>query len=200
MLRTLGVTGGIGSGKTTVCRMLEEKGARLFNADLAARRIMAEDADVRREVQEAFGRESYREGVLDRPFVASKVFGDADALKRLNAIVHPRVFAAFEDVKSGLAAEGAPLLLHESAILFESGAAEHVDEVLVVHAPEEVRVARAAARDGVTAGAVRARMAHQLSQDAMLSRADYRIENAGSAEALQEQVDRLFERIMRKAA
>jgi dephospho-CoA kinase len=175
------VTGGIGSGKTTVCGFLEEQGARVFYADLEARRLMNEDEDVRADVKAAFGAESYRDdGSLNRAYLADQVFGDTDRVERLNAIVHPRVFEAFEAAKARAQDENVRLLVHEAALLFEAGGDAHVDATCVVVAPDDQRIARVVERDDVTETQVRARMGHQLSQDEMRARADYVIANDGS--------------------
>lgn len=186
-MTTLGVTGGIGSGKTTVCGFLEDQGARVFYADLEAKRLMQEDPDVRAELVEAFGDATYRDdGTLNRASLAEQVFGDAEQVDRLNTIVHPRVFEAFEAAKERAADEEVSLLVHEAALLFEAGGDEHVDATAVVVAPDDERVSRVAERDDVSPDQVRARMQHQLSQDEMRERADHVIENNGSLEELRQ--------------
>lgn len=190
---TLGVTGGIGSGKTTVCGFLEEKGARVFYADIEAKRLMQEDASVRAEITETFGDEVYTDdGALNRAVLAEQVFGDADRLEQLNAIVHPRVFEAFEGAKERAAEEGVDLLVHEAALLFEAGGDAHVDVTAAVVAPDEARVARVAERDDVAPEKVRARMGHQLPQDELRRRADHVLENDGSLEDLRRKSVELY--------
>ena len=190
---TLGVTGGIGSGKTTVCGFLEEKGARVFYADIEAKRLMQDDASVRAEITETFGDEVYTDdGALNRAVLAEQVFGDADRLEQLNAIVHPRVFEAFEGAKERAAEEGVELLVHEAALLFEAGGDAHVDVTAAVVAPDEARVARVAERDDVAPEKVRARMGHQLPQDELRRRADHVLENDGSLEDLRQKSVELY--------
>jgi dephospho-CoA kinase len=183
---TLGVTGGIGSGKTTVCGFLEEQGARVFYADVEAKRLMQEDADVRAAIVDAFGEAAYDGDVLDRAYLADRVFGDADQLERLNAIVHPHVFEAFEAAKARAAGEDLPLLVHEAALLFEAGGDAHVDATAAVVAPAPDRIAWVTERDDVTPKQVRARMQHQLPQAELRTRADHVIENDGSLEDLRQ--------------
>ena len=192
---TLGVTGGIGSGKTTVCRILEELGARVFYADAEAKQLMQDDEEVRAEITAAFGAASYEEGRLNRAYLAEQVFGDEDKLERLNGIVHPRVFEAFEEAKRQARKEGVELLVHEAALIFEAGGDKHLDAVAVVDAPEDVRVRRVTERDAVTPDQVRARMGHQLPPDELRRRADYVIDNTGSLEDLRAQVEQLVERL-----
>ena len=192
-MKTLGVTGGIGSGKTTVCGFLEEKGARVFYADIEAKRLMQEDEDVRAAIIDAFGAAAYAaDGTLDRAVLADRVFGDAEQLDRLNAIVHPRVFEAFEAAKERAAEEEVGLLVHEAALLFEAGGDAHVDTTAAVVAPEAERVARVAERDDVTPDQVRARMGHQLPQDELRRRADHVLENDGTLEDLRQKSVELY--------
>ena len=192
-MRTLGVTGGIGSGKTTVCGFLEEQGARVFYADIEAKRLMREDPDVQAAIVDAFGEAAYdEEGALDRAYLADRVFGDAEQLDRLNAIVHPHVFKAFEAAKARAADEEASLLVHEAALLFEAGGDEHVDATAAVVAPDADRIDWVTARDDVTPDQVRARMQHQLPQDELRERADYVIENDGSLDDLRRKSVELY--------
>jgi len=192
-VKTLGVTGGIGSGKTTVCGFLEEKGARVFYADVEAKRLMQEDEDVRAAIIDAFGEAAYAaDGTLDRAVLADRVFGDAEQVERLNEIVHPRVFEAFEAAKERAAEEEVGLLVHEAALLFEAGGDAHVDATAAVVAPDEDRVARVAERDDVHPEKVRARMGHQLPQDELRRRADHVLENDGSLEDLRQKSVKLY--------
>ena len=192
-MKTLGVTGGIGSGKTTVCGFLEEQGARVFYADIEAKRLMREDPDVQAAIVDAFGEAAYdEEGALDRAYLADRVFGDAEQLDRLNAIVHPHVFKAFEAAKARAADEEVPLLVHEAALLFEAGGDEHVDATAAVVAPDADRIDWVTARDDVTPDQVRARMQHQLPQDELRERANYVIENDGSLDDLRRKSVELY--------
>ena len=187
-MKTLGVTGGIGSGKTTVCGFLEEKGARVFYADLEAKRLMQEDDGVREAVATAFGADSYTDdGSLNRAYLAEQVFGHPDRVERLNEIVHPAVFRAFEHAKERAREDDVSLLVHEAALLFEAGGDAHVDVTCAVVAPDADRIARVTERDDVSAEQVRDRMGHQLSQDELRRRADYVIENDGTLDDLRHQ-------------
>jgi dephospho-CoA kinase len=184
---TLGVTGGIGSGKTTVCGFLEEQGARVFYADIEAKRLMQEHPDVRAAIVDAFGEGAYEEdGTLDRAYLAGRVFDDAEQLERLNRIVHPRVFEAFEAATQRAEDDDLSLLVHEAALLFEAGGDAHVDVTAAVVAPEADRIAWVTARDDVTPEQVQARMQHQLPQDELRTRADHVIENDGTLDALRQ--------------
>lgn len=192
-MKTLGVTGGIGSGKSTVCRIFEELGAHVFYADEEAKRLMHEDEAVRAEIREAFGYESYLpSGDLNREYLAKKVFNRPRSLRKISHIVHPRVFEAFRRAREAAEKEGAPLMIKEAAILFESGGDRKVDAVAVVDAPVEERIRRVVARDDTTEEAVRARMKNQWAASELRKRADYIIENGDAREDLRQQVERIF--------
>lgn len=192
-MRTLGVTGGIGSGKTTVCRMLEELGARVFYADEEGKRLLVEDPDARREIVDAFGDESYLpDGTLNRAFLAQEVFGETESVGQINAIVHPRVFRRFEEAVARARADAVPLMVKEAALIFEAGGDRFLDAVAVVDAPKEERIQRVVSRDDVSAEAVEARIGHQLPPDELRRRADYIIDNSGSLEETRRQVETLF--------
>lgn len=193
---SLGVTGGIGSGKSTVCAILKDLGARVFDADAEAKRIMVEHPDVRREIAEAFGDESYNaEGRLNRTYLAQQIFGDENKVARINRIVHPRVFEAFQRIREQAIADGVPLLVHEAALIFESGGDRHLDAVAVVHAPQEERIRRVLARDAANEKQIRDRMRHQLPIDESMRRADYVIENDGTPEQLRRNVTALYKKL-----
>ena len=164
----VGVTGGIGSGKSTVCRLFAERGVPVYDSDSEAKRLMGEDPSLRAALVEAFGDETFRDGVLNRRYLAATVFGDRHALARLEALVHPCVKRDFERWAAERTAESYVVL--ECAILYESG----MDAVV---APEELRLVRVNARDGASAAEIRRRMAVQLSDDVLSARADYTIVN-----------------------
>lgn len=171
----VGVTGGIGSGKSTVCRLLAERGVPVYDSDSEAKRLMGEDPMLRAALIEAFGSETFRGGVLNRRYLADTVFRDRERLGRLEALVHPCVKRDFERWAAEHAAE--PYVVLECAILYESGMDAAVDRVVAVVAPEELRFVRVNARDGASAEEIRRRMAAQLSDDALRERADYTIVN-----------------------
>jgi len=172
---------------------LEEQGARVFYADIEAKRLMQKDPDVRAAVVEEFGDGAYdKDGALDRAYLADRVFGDAAALDRLNAIVHPRVFEAFEAAKTRAADDELSLLVHEAALLFEAGGDEHVDVTAAVVAPEADRIDWVTQRDDATPEQVQARMRHQLPKNALRGRADHVIENDGTLDDLRQESVELY--------
>lgn len=168
----VGITGGIGSGKSTVCRLFAERGIAVYDSDREAKRLMAES--LRPAIEARFGTAIYRDGELDRKQLAAVVFSDRKALADLNAIVHPAVrsdFEAWADRQEG------EYVILESAILYESGFDSVVDRVVAVLAPMQVRIERTCRRDGADEEAVRRRMAAQMSDDELAARADYTMVN-----------------------
>lgn len=170
----VGITGGIGSGKSTVCRLFTERGVAVYDTDATAKRLMAEDEALKRGIVARFGAESYRDGVLNRPYLAERVFGDDKEREALNGLVHPAVIADFE--RWAEEQQGEYVVL-ESAILFEAGLDKHLDRVVAVLAPEALRVERAMKRDGATRAQILSRMAAQLDDDTLSRRADVSVVN-----------------------
>ncbi|MEM1055130.1 MAG: dephospho-CoA kinase [Bacteroidota bacterium] len=197
----LGLTGGIGSGKTAVAsRLALHPGVRVLYADDLAKRLLVDDDRVREAVTERFGAETYRpDGSLDRARLASRVFGNEAELDALNAIVHPAVRRAMHAEIETARQVGVPLLVYEAALLFETGGDALVDHVVVVDAPEEMRIIRAMARDGASRDAIEARMARQLPAETLRQRADTVLDNFGSLAALHEQADALYSRLVRSS-
>ena len=196
-MTTLGVTGGIGSGKSAlVARLAEHGGVRAVLADDLAKRLMAEDAEVRAALVARFGPETFdARGALDRAHLAGRVFGDPGELAALNAIVHPAVRRALVEAIDQAQADGVALLVYEAALLFETGGDAVVDRTVWVDAPVETRVARASARDGATEDAVRARMRHQIDPETGRQRADVVVDNGGDLFALWAAADALAEEL-----
>lgn len=192
-MKTLGVTGGIGSGKSTVCRMLEDLGARVFYADEEGKRVLTSDPDARREIVEAFGSNSYTsDGSLNRAYLADTVFGDARNVARINQIVHPRVFDRFEAAVDRARLDGVPLMVKEAALIFEAGGDQFLDAVAVVEAPRDVRVQRVVERDDIAPENVVSRMSHQLAPEELRRRADFVIDNSGPLDRTRGQVNEVY--------
>lgn len=170
----IGITGGIGSGKSTVCALFAEQGVAVYDSDFEAKRLMNESEAMRQALIAAFGQECYGEQGLNRAYLASQVFGNEEALQRLNAIVHP---AVREDFRMWAERQQGAYVILESAILFESGFDTEVDATLAVMAPLEERVRRTMARDGVEREQVLSRISHQMSDDELHARANRTIVN-----------------------
>ena len=191
-MKVVGVTGGIGSGKSSLCRMLESFGARVFYADEEAKRLMNEDPDLRRRLEDAFGPETFGDdGRIDREYLARRIFSDPEARRRMNSIVHPAVREAFEEFADRARREGVQVVVREAALI--TGSEEELDEVVVVEAPESVRVRRVAGRDDVDASAVRSRMDAQPSRHEFREVADRIVVNDGSLDDLEREARRLWD-------
>ena len=188
----IGITGGIGSGKSTIAKQLRTMGYAVYDTDSEAKRLIVEDTHVREQMEQLFGKEVYADGVYQTALVAQRVFasppfrGESEGglLTQLNNIVHPAVradilrWATMQDSPSFRKGLGVDLFFVECAILYQAGFDELCDKVIVVTAPEEIRLARAVARDHSTIEKVRARMrAQQTDQD--LQRADLVVNNDG---------------------
>jgi dephospho-CoA kinase len=187
----VGVTGAIGAGKSTVCRMLEKAGRTVIPADLLAREIMETDRKVMGEIRSAFGPEVFtREGTPDRSAIARLVFSDHAQLSRLNAIVHPRVFLELDRRLAALPpARRNPYVAIEAALIYETGMEDRLDHVVVVHASEAVRIARVTARDNVPDSDVRRRMRAQMPAARKAELADLLIENESTEAELRRRVE-----------
>ena len=187
----VGITGGIGSGKSTVCDMLGECGVAIYNSDVRAKELMACSAPLRVALIERFGEEVYTTEGINRSYLAERVFGNAEELAALNAIVHPAVMADFDEWAESQ--EGEYVVL-QSAILFEAGLQDRVDVVVSVLAPEALRVERAMARDGASRESIEARVRSQMSDDERIDRSKYAVVNI-DIEELREDVEQLHRRL-----
>ncbi|HVK37632.1 MAG TPA: dephospho-CoA kinase [Candidatus Kapabacteria bacterium] len=180
----VGLTGSIGAGKSAVADLFEEAGIPVLRADLIARELMTDDQAMREEIVAAFGTDAYRDGELDRAWLARQVFADRQKLARLNEIVHPRTIAAQGMRARRLFDEGSRVVACEAALIFETGGEGRFDYIVVVDADPEIRLARAAGRDGSSLEQVRARDAMQMSAQHKVERADFVIRNNGDLEQL----------------
>ncbi|MDZ4745918.1 MAG: dephospho-CoA kinase [bacterium] len=187
-MKIIGITGGIGTGKSTVAEILRERGWTVYSSDETAREIMKNDAAVRQEIASTFG-----EAAADRQVLAGLVFGPTpkhdEARAALERIVHPRVMEAHMQQIEKHRAEGSPLIAIESALLFEVGLEEGFDYIVVVDAPEELQVRRAASRSTLSEDAVRARIAVQMPMEEKRRGADFVIDNKGTLDDLRKAVD-----------
>ena len=175
---SIAITGGIGSGKSYVSALLQKQSIPIYNADDEAKRLMLGDEGIREGLIDLLGDEVYTDGNLNKPLLASYLFADVENAARINSIVHPRVKADFRSwLKAHQESEIAAL---ECAILYESGFEDTVDFVVMVYAPEELRVERAMRRDNATEQQIRARIAAQMNDEEKCRRADYVVFNDGS--------------------
>jgi len=161
----IGITGGIGSGKTIVCKVFETLGIPVFYADVVAKEIMVKDPLLVKQLIETFGVESYfKEGLLNNKHIAQIVFNNPAELAKLNSLVHPAVFRAFDNWLLTIGSD-VPYVLKEAALLFESGSYKMCDQNVLVIAPKELKLKRVVERDKVTEEQVLARMDKQLSDE-----------------------------------
>lgn len=166
----VGITGGIGSGKSIVCRIFTLLGIPVYDSDSRAKELMNRDPKLIAGIKGLFGEDAYRDGQLDRKYVASRVFEHPRQLEALNALVHP---AVKKDFRQWAERQKAPYVIEENAILFEGGFYRDMDKTVAVSAPEALRIRRTRLRDGVTEEAVRMRIANQMSEQERLARVDY---------------------------
>lgn len=180
-MKIVGITGGIGSGKSVVARSLQALGYPIYDADARAKALMVESAELRAQITDIFGEAAYLpDGGLHRVHLSEQAFSNPDLLQQLNAVVHPATGRDFYDwTQAKRKTSPKPLLFKEAAILFESGAYLGCDLVVTVYAPKPLRVQRVVARDSSDPKAVAARMARQWPELRKLQRADFAIFNDG---------------------
>lgn len=173
MLR-VGLTGGIGSGKSTVAKIFETLGAPVYYADETAKRLLHEDQRLIQLIKDHFGEESYINGRYNRAYIAGIVFHDPEKLQLLNSIVHPATLA---DAEKWMKRQTFPYAIKEAALIFESDAFKQLDEVIGVYAPAALRISRTIARDGSSEEEVLARISKQMNEEEKMKRCDHVIIN-----------------------
>ena len=173
-MKVVGLTGGIGSGKSTIARLFSALGIAVYDSDTEAKKLINTSAEIKKRIVEVFGAEAYAEGLYNRAYMADIVFRNPDKLAVLNSIVHP-VLA--DDFNQWVALQTSPYVIKEAAILFESGSYKNCDFIITVTAPEALRISRCMSRDGSTEAQVRARMAQQWTDAQRIALSDTVIEN-----------------------
>jgi len=179
----IGLTGGIGSGKTTVAEVFKQLGIPVYSSDNRAKSLMLENESLRKSLVDLFGKQAYVDGVLNRTYLASIVFSNDEALTKLNELVHPILQKDFEEWN---AAQQSPYIIKEAAILFESGANKGLDKVVLVEAPKELRISRVLQRDGFERSDVIARMDKQWSDEKKRELSDHAIINDEKSSLLEQ--------------
>jgi dephospho-CoA kinase len=195
-VKLVGLTGGIGSGKTTVAHIFEKLGVPVYSSDDRAKALMHLDIELVQALSAHFGDDIYVDGHLDRARLAALVFQDENQLKKLNSLVHPAVgrdFRAWTESQE----KDTPYVIKEAAILIETGGHTEMDTVILVKADEQLRMERVMERDKVSEAAVRARMSHQWSEEDKVMYCDYIIENDGE-QSLIEQVMQVHEELVKE--
>jgi len=180
MTKIIGLTGGIGSGKTTIAKYFESKGIPVYIADIEAKKIMDSNLVIGKVV-DAFGIDLLENDKINRAKLSAVVFNNPEKLARLNAIIHPEVKIHFMDWVEKH--KNFPIVIKETAILFESGSYKDCDKIILVTAPKEVRIQRVMERDNITEDAVKARMSNQWEDDKKMQLSDFVIQNIHLQEA-----------------
>ncbi|WP_166964387.1 dephospho-CoA kinase [Yeosuana marina] len=179
----VGLTGGIGSGKTTVAKEFGALGIPVYIADEEAKKLMITSKTIKRKLIELFGEEAYLDGKLNKPFIASIIFNDKTYLERMNAIIHPQIASHFKKWKQK---QDAPYVIKEAAILFENGSYKKLDVIITVTAPKELKIKRLLRRDDTTEEKIESIMKNQWSDDEKIKRSQYVINNVELAKTKQE--------------
>lgn len=174
MTKIIGLTGGIGSGKSTVLKMFQKHGATAFIADEEAKKLMNFDEDLKRDIKKLLGEKSYKNNRIDKKFIAEQIFNDSEKIGKLNSLVHPKVKETFLFFAKEVTTK---LLVYEAAILFESGSDVYCDFVVTVIADKEKRIQRVMKRDNVSRKSVLSRMKNQLSDTDKIEKSDFVIYN-----------------------
>ncbi|WP_433022347.1 dephospho-CoA kinase [Kribbella sp. CA-294648] len=196
MLR-VGLTGGIGAGKSSVATRLRERGAVVIDSDVLAREVVARGTDGLAEVVEAFGDVLTADGELDRPAVGRIVFGDEVARRKLEAIIHPRVRARAAEIEAGAPADA--VVVHDIPLLVETGQSDKFDLLLVVDVPVEVQVERLTRDRGMTRAEAESRIASQATREQRLAVADVVVDTSGSLAELDARVDEIWPTLAERA-
>jgi dephospho-CoA kinase len=170
----IGLTGGIGSGKSTVAKVFEVLGVPVYYADEAAKRLMNEDEQLKQQIIQHFGEAAYKNNTLDRSYLASQVFNNKEKLELLNSLVHP---ATIRDAGNWMQLQTTPYAIKEAALIFESGTQDQLDYVIGVSAPAPLRILRVMKRDGSTREQVLARMGKQIQEVIKMRLCDFIIYN-----------------------
>lgn len=182
----VGLTGGIGSGKSTVAAIFEALGIPVYYADKSAKRIMSEDPQVKNSIIKSFGSDAYLDGRPNREWLSEHVFRNPESTARINAIVHPATIA---DAHAWMERQTGPYAVKEAALIFESGGDQSLDLVIGVTAPEEIRINRVMKRDGLERSAVLQRMSRQMDDAQKMSRCRFVIHNDGDTALLPQVLD-----------
>lgn len=175
----IGLTGGIGSGKSTACHILQELGIPVFDADSQAKHLMNTDPELKESITILIGRQAYTATGLNRALIANTVFNNPEKLRQLNSLVHPKVREAFTGWVSKQ--QRVPYVIQEAAILFESGAYKYMDLTIAIYADIALRIQRVASRDGIPPELVKNRMDNQWPAEKINALADYTINNDNNA-------------------
>lgn len=191
-MKIIGLTGGIGSGKSLVANYLAQKGVPVYNSDSRAKELMNFSVDLKQKIIELLGENAYQNNELNRAYIGEKVFNNVELLQKLNAIVHPIMRKDFEDWVENYKKNNHKFCIKEAAILFESGAYKNCNYIVVVTADEKIRTQRVMKRDSITKEQILQRMKQQMSEQEKISKADYVINNSSTIENLYLETEKLY--------
>lgn len=191
----IGLTGGIGSGKTTVARIFEVLGIPVYYADDAAKRVMVDNQDLKLAIINEFGKDAYNNGNLNRQYISDLVFNNEERIQKLNSLVHP---STIKDASEWFQKQTSPYVIKEAALIFESGSHKALDYVIGVKSPVDLRIQRAMLRDHISSEQVKARMDKQMDEEEKIRLCDYVIIN-DEQEMLIPQVLALHEKFLKIA-
>ena len=194
-MKTVGLTGGIGSGKTTIATMFNELGIPIYIADIEAKKLTNSSEEIKAELLKILGDNAYNEDGLNRKYVADQIFNDAELLKKVNKIIHPQVAKHF---KNWAKQQSEAYCIKEAAILFENGGYKECDYTILVTAPKETRIDRILKRDDTTEAEIKSRMDNQWPDEKKIELADFVIENT-DLDATKEQVVKVHEYLINTA-
>jgi dephospho-CoA kinase len=189
------ITGGIGSGKSLVCQVFKTLGIPIFDADAVSNQLVEHDAALKTAIIELFGKEAYRNNIYNRKYIASIVFSQAEMLKALNSIIHPK---AIEAAKQWFEKQHSPYAIKEAAILFESNAEKDIDIIIGVTAPEQVRIERVMQRTGYSKEEVIKRMQQQMPDEEKMAKCNYVIQN-NNTDAILPQILQIHQQLINKS-
>ena len=170
----VGLTGGIGSGKSTIGKLFKDLGVPVYNSDIEAKSLMNTSQNIKEAIINLLGENAYQGAMINRDYIANKVFKDEKLLEALNKIVHPVVKKHFKDWKDN---QDAAYVIQETALIFENNSQDNYDKIILIVAPIEIRLSRVMARDSVSKSSIKARMDNQLEDTEKIDMADYIVEN-----------------------
>lgn len=191
-MKIVGLTGGIGSGKTTVAKMFNDLGVPVFIADVEAKKLMATSKIINRQLKELFGQQAYLEHDLNKPYIANAIFNNKTLLEKMNAIIHPKVASQF---KKWIKKQVAPYVINETAILFENNSYKQYDVIITVTAPKALKIKRLLKRDETTLEKIEAIMENQWTDEEKIRLSHYVIVNS-DLEKTRQQVVKIHQQII----
>lgn len=194
-MKIIGLTGGIGSGKSTVAHFFKEKGIPVYDSDSEAKCLLNDDEQLKNQIIQVFGEEAYLNDEYNRSFISSKVFQDKDLLSQLNAITHPAIRNHFQ---SWVKRQTTDFVIKEAAILFESGAYKDCDSVICVVANEDLRIQRVMDRSHLSAEEIKKRIQNQWTDAQKIERSDFVITNNSDLETLEFNFQKLYKELLNR--